>query len=128
MNTDDFINNFQRSLKILLYVDCVKRSHAGKGTSDLAGLLKNHQMMKKLGINGVFCLFKVLGIQSLSSAVRPCCVVILSLGNGQKESAFMKDCPHYLIIVFYWNTHWEPLWRREVYVTGKNNYIHVKIF
>ena len=54
MNTDDFINNFQRSLKLLLYVDCVKRSHAGKGTSDLAGLLKNHQMMKKLGINGFF--------------------------------------------------------------------------
>ena len=58
---NDFINDFQR-------IDCVKRSHTGKGTSDLAGLPKNHQMMKKLGINGVFCLFKVLSIQSFSSA------------------------------------------------------------
>ena len=73
VNTNDFINNFLRSFKILLYIDCVKRSHAGKGTSDLACLLKNHQMMKKLGINGVFCLFKVLGIQSLSSEALLCC-------------------------------------------------------
>ena len=91
VNTNDFINNFQRSFKILLYnIDCVKRSHAGKGTSDLACLLKNHQMMKKLGINGVFCLFKVLGIQSLSSEALLCCN--LKSWKGAKRKC-MKDCP-----------------------------------
>ena len=90
VNTNDFINNFQRSFKILLYIDCVKRSHAGKGTSDLACLLKNHQMMKKLGINGVFCLFKVLGIQSLSSEALLCCN--LKSWKGAKRMC-MKDCP-----------------------------------
>ena len=77
VNTNDFINNFQRSLKILFYVDCVKRSHAGKGTSGLAGLPKNHQMVKKLGINGVVCLFIIRYLAySLSPLQRLCCVVI----------------------------------------------------
>lgn len=85
VNTNDFINNFQRSFKILLYIDCVKRSHAGKGTSDLACLLKNHQMMKNWGLMGFFVCLRYLAY-SLSPQ-RHCCVVILSLGKGQKESA-----------------------------------------
>ena len=68
----------------------MKRSHAGKGTSDLAGLPKNHQGIKKLGINGVFCLFKVLGIQSLSSEALLCCN--LKSWKGAKRKC-MKDCP-----------------------------------
>ena len=92
VNTNDFIiYNFQRSFKILLYIDCVKRSHAGKGTSDLACLLKNHQMMKKLGINGVFCLFKVLGIQSLSSIEALLCCNLKSWKGAKRKC--MKDCP-----------------------------------
>ena len=97
---------------------------------DLAGLPKNHQMMKKLGINGFFCLFKVLGIQSLSSIEALLCCN-LKFWKWAKRKC-MKDCPQYWLLfnycyIFYWNTYWEPLWRREVYVMVKN-YIHVKIF
>ena len=87
VNTNDFINNFQRSFKILLYIDCVKRSHAGKGTSDLVCLLKNHQMMKKLGIYKWGFLFVLRYLVYSLSPQRHCCVVILSLGKGKKESA-----------------------------------------
>ena len=97
VNTNDFINNFQRSFKILLYIDCVKRSHAGKGTSDLACLLKNHQMMKKLEINGVFCLFKVLGIQSLSSEALLCCN--LKSWKGAKRKKVHEGLPIVLTII-----------------------------
>ena len=76
----------------------MKRSHTSKGTSGLAGLPKNHQMIKNLGFNGVFCLFKVLGIQSLSSAVRPCGVVIGSLWKRQNEWKILHSTNLYLII------------------------------
>ena len=42
--------------------------------------------------------FKVLCIQSLSSAVRPCCVVIGSLGKRQNEWKIVHSTHLYLII------------------------------
>ena len=67
VNTNDFSNNFHRSLKILILYVVWKGVVLLKVPLALQGYRRTIKLQKKMGINRVFCLFKVLGIQSLSS-------------------------------------------------------------